>query len=108
MVELHPGRHAPVLDVVLHVEVVDEQRVSQFGVAHCLIQRESCFQPVKEKRVRGAELKQDLHQLSLRRRSHHCNAHSSGHLQRNAFWASTFKTLPLRVATQVWLCVQNA
>lgn len=31
----------PVLDVVLHVEVVDEQRVPQFGVADSLIQREA-------------------------------------------------------------------
>lgn len=52
---------APVLDVVLHVEVVDEQRVPQFGIAHCLIQRETCFQPAKEEEVRGAELKQDLY-----------------------------------------------
>lgn len=31
----------PVLDVVLHVEVVDEQRVPQFGVTDGLIQGES-------------------------------------------------------------------
>lgn len=32
----------PVLYVVLHVEVVEEQRVPQFGIADGLIQRESC------------------------------------------------------------------
>lgn len=31
----------PVLYVVLHVEVIDVQRVSQCGIADCLIQWES-------------------------------------------------------------------
>lgn len=33
----------PVLYIILHVQVIDEQRVSQFGITHCLIQRESWF-----------------------------------------------------------------
>lgn len=33
----------PVLYVVLHVQVIDEQRVPQLGVAHGLIQREPWF-----------------------------------------------------------------
>lgn len=33
----------PVLYEVLHVQVIDEQRVSQVGIAHCLVQWESWF-----------------------------------------------------------------
>lgn len=32
----------PVLYVVLHIKVVDQQRVTEFGVTHSLIQWETC------------------------------------------------------------------
>lgn len=34
-------RHPPVLDVILHIKVVDQKWLAQLGISNCLIQGES-------------------------------------------------------------------
>lgn len=38
---LEAHRHPPVLDVILHIKVVDQKWFAQLGISNCLIQGES-------------------------------------------------------------------